>query len=126
MVSKESIRITAVWLSCGMRIGIGRHTIGQGGHHTKVGAMDTIEGIDIRDESSSETRYQLYINNERRGLVTVDDDSLVKIRWQAVGPFSLDESRVWVQGLLELLMIAEQLELRNDHGKKSSGKRRGK
>lgn len=87
--------------------------------------MDQIQDINIQDESTStEKRFQFYIGNHRRGLVTQGRDGWVKLHWQTSGPSQLGEARVWIQGLLELLMIAEQLNAETDHGKKKSQRRK--
>jgi hypothetical protein len=87
--------------------------------------MDKIENINIRNESTDdEVRYQFYVGECRRGLVTLGKDGRVKFHWQTAGPSNLEESRIWIQGLLELSMIAEQLELEARHGKKTTKRRR--
>lgn len=83
--------------------------------------MDKIENINIQDESADgEKRFQFYVGECRRGLVTQGKDGRVKFHWQTAGPCNLDESRIWIQGLLELSMIAEQLESEAKHGKKKT------
>lgn len=87
--------------------------------------MDKIENINIRNESTDgEIRYQFYVGECHRGLVTLGKDGRVKFHWQTAGPSNLEESRIWIQGLLELSMIAEQLELEAKHGKKTTKRRR--
>jgi hypothetical protein len=72
--------------------------------------MDTRDGIHIHDESEGpEKRHQLYINGQRRGLVTKAKNGDVKLHWQIYGPMNLDEAKAQVEGLLELVCIADQL-----------------
>lgn len=72
--------------------------------------MDTKDGIEIRDESGDgEKRHQLYINGQRRGLVTKKKHSDVKLHWQVHGPMNLNEAKAQVEGMLELVVIADQL-----------------
>ena len=86
---------------------------------------DTVEKINIRDESTDiEKRFQFYIGDCRRGLVTMGPDKRVKFHWQTAGLSQLEEARVWIQGLLELSIIAEQLEAEAKHGKKKTRRRR--
>lgn len=71
--------------------------------------MDTPDGIHIHDESEgTEKRHQLYINGQRRGLVT-KKGGIVKLHWQVYGPMNLDEAKAQVEGMLELVCIADQL-----------------
>lgn len=87
--------------------------------------MDSIENINIQDESTDEEkRFQFYVGECQRGLVTQGKNGQVKFHWQTAGPSRLEEARVWIQGLLELSMIAEQLELEAKHGKKTKTRRR--
>ena len=66
--------------------------------------------ISIKDESTDgEKRYQLYVDGDRRGLVTKPKARSVKIHWQTEGSFSLSESKVWMSGMFELMLIADQL-----------------
>lgn len=82
--------------------------------------MDSGYLVEIRDESTEdEYRYQLYVDCCRRGLVTMGKkDRRVKMHWQTAGPMDFGESKVWIHGLLELYMIAEQLKglERNEKG----------
>ena len=49
--------------------------------------MDRIENINIRDESTdTEKRFQFYVGDCRRGLVTMGPDRRVKFHWQTAGP----------------------------------------
>lgn len=83
--------------------------------------MDKIENINIQDESTdTEKRFQFYVGGCRRGAVTQSKNGQVKFHWQTAGPSHIKEARIWIQGLLELSMIAEQLELEAKHGKKKS------
>ena len=85
--------------------------------------MDKIENLNIKDESTdNERRFQLYVGECRRGLVTMGKNQQVKVHWQTAGPSQLEEARIWSQGMLELLMIAEQLESEAKHGKKKKSK----
>jgi hypothetical protein len=87
--------------------------------------MDKIENINIKDESTDdEKRFQFYVGTCPRGLVTKDKLGRVKFHWQTAGPSQLDEARIWIQGLLELSMIAEQLELEAKHGTKTKTRRK--
>lgn len=87
--------------------------------------MDNLEHLNIHDESiDEERRFQFRIGECPRGLVTQGSDGRVRLHWQTAGPSSLAEARIWVQGLLELLMIAEQLEAEARHGKKTRRRRR--
>lgn len=87
--------------------------------------MDQPEQLNIRDESTDEERrFQLYVGDCRRGLVTLRSDRRVRLHWQTAGPASLNESRIWIQGLLELLLIAEQLEEESKHGQVKPAKKR--
>jgi len=86
-------------------------------------AQSDVDTIDIRDESvDNEKRFQLYIDGCRRGLVTSDNKG-ARFHWQTAGPFQYEESRVWIQGLLELSMIALELDNEVKHVKKK-GKRK--
>lgn len=83
--------------------------------------MDKIENINIQDESTNEEkRFQFYVGECRRGLVTQSKNGQVKFHWQTAGPSQIEEARIWIQGLLELSMIAEQLESEAKHGKKKT------
>ena len=78
-----------------------------------------IETVTIKDESrGSEKRFQLYIDGHRRGLVTRQRCGRVQLHWETAGPCDLEEARSWVQGMLELSMITEQLAKEPKHGKK--------
>lgn len=87
--------------------------------------MDKIENINIQDESTDEEkRFQFYVGECHRGLVTQGKDGRVKLHWQTAGPSQIGEARIWIQGLLELSMIAEKLELEAKHGKKKTRRRK--
>jgi len=87
-------------------------------------ANDQYEDIDIRDESSDEERkFQFYIKGRRRGAVTMRLDNRVQLHWQTAGPSDIAEARVWIQGLMELHMIAEQLSQEAQGGKRAKVKR---
>lgn len=73
---------------------------------------------EIRDESTEDQkRFQLYVNNEPRGLVTLGSDHRVRVYWQAVGPFSLGETKAWIEGLFNLTVIADKLSVETDRAK---------
>ena len=87
--------------------------------------MDKLEDLHIEDESTAtEQRFQFYIGNCRRGLVTKGKDGQVKLHWQTAGPSRIEEARVWVRGLNELLKIAERLEKGNGEKKKRRRRKR--
>lgn len=72
--------------------------------------MDTIEQKRIVDESTADQRrFQFYIGNCRRGLVTQEPNGDVYVHWQTAGPSRLDEAAVWFEGLSELMETAQQL-----------------
>ncbi len=83
---------------------------------------DTNQVIEIRDESGDdEVRHQLYMNGQRRGLVTkTRKNGEVKLHWQVYGPIHWSEAKIMMQGLLDLTVIADQLsgERKNVKGKK--------
>jgi hypothetical protein len=85
--------------------------------------MDDIDTLEIRDESTStEKRHQLYLNGCQRGLVTQNRSGRIELHWQTHGPATLEESRLWLQGLFELNFIAEMLEQEYKDGKKKSSR----
>lgn len=67
---------------------------------------DTIEIID--ESTHEEIRFQLYIDDGRRALVSKKGGT-VQFHWQVYGPQYWPEAKVLVQGLLELSVIADQL-----------------
>lgn len=90
---------------------------------------DKIEDLNIRDESAGGVKvYRLYFGNMPRGAVSQGLNGQVKFHWNVSGPCNLEESQVWVRGLVELLAIGEQLNLEGvAHGpekKKKSLRRR--
>lgn len=67
--------------------------------------------IEVRDESTkSEQRFCLYVDGCERGMVTKGPNKRVQIHWKTAGPFQAQEGRVWIQGLLELSIISQELE----------------
>lgn len=65
--------------------------------------------IRIEDESTHlENRYQLYIDNGPRALLT-EKNGLVQLVWQVQGPQYWPEARMLLQGLLELSIIADSI-----------------
>ena len=60
---------------------------------------------EIKDESTEAgPRYQLYVDGQPRGAV-VDKGQGFKLVWQTAGPFSIEESRAWVEGLRALIKL---------------------
>ena len=65
--------------------------------------------ISIEDESTEkEVRFQLYINDNHRGLVTKRGGT-VQFHFAVFGPQYWPEAKALMQGLLELSIIADRL-----------------
>jgi hypothetical protein len=72
--------------------------------------MDTVDGIEVRDESEGKEKVlQLYINGLRRGCITRRPNGEVKLHWQVYGPITFQEAKVQVEGLLRLMVLGNQL-----------------
>lgn len=67
---------------------------------------DTIEIID--ESVDGEERHQLYIDGQRRAVVT-RVRNVVHLNWQVYGPQRWPEAEVLMKGLLELSVIANKL-----------------
>lgn len=68
---------------------------------------DTLAIID--ESSDEEQRYCLYIDGGLRGAVTKNASGRINFHWHTAGPCQLQESKVWIQGLLELSVIGDLL-----------------
>ena len=53
---------------------------------------------------------ELYIDNCRRASLEQQRDGSVRFRFHPVGSFQWQEAQIWLFGLLELSMHAEELE----------------
>lgn len=78
---------------------------------------DTIE---IRDRTElGVPRFELLVDGCHRALVTGNPkNGEVNFHWGVYGPVHHQEAKVMLQGLLELSMVADQLELELKNGKK--------
>lgn len=77
------------------------------------------ETIEIRERTvmdgrKSLTVKELYIDNCRRATLEQQRNGSVWFRFDPIGAFDLQEAQVWLIGLLELSMHAEELQ----YGKK--------
>ena len=80
--------------------------------------------IEIREESTDEQkRFVLYTDRCRRGMVSMGRDQRVQYHWDVAGPIYHAEAKIMLRGLLELSMIADQLEA-GVHGQIKAKKRR--
>ena len=78
------------------------------------------ETIEIREREVYDGRkplkiFELYIDNCKQAAVEQQRNGSVKFRFNPKGAFDWQEAQVWIQGLLDLSMIAE--ELNNDKKK---------
>lgn len=71
-----------------------------------------LDEMEVRDESTEEEiRYQLYVKGGRRAAVTCRRGSGKPIfHWQIYGPERWFKAQALIEGLLELSVLAAQLE----------------
>ncbi len=74
----------------------------------------TLVEKEIYDGRKKLRLIELYVDNCRRAVVHENLHKSATFRFDSVGAFNLQEARVWLQGLLELSIRAEDL----DRGKK--------
>lgn len=84
-------------------------------------AQSNPKTIEIREQTVLDGRrslkaLELYIDGARLAAVEQQLNEKLKFRFYAAGAFDYQEARVWLQGLMELFVVAEAL----DHGKKTT------
>lgn len=87
----------------------------------KESKMSNQESITIKDESKGRLKkFTLYVDGMPRGGVESNQQGYVNMRFYPCGPCQLRESQNWLQGMLELSVIADKLEqdLEPKRGKK--------
>ncbi len=67
--------------------------------------MDKVEDMEI---VVGENNAKLLFGGRQRALLERRANGDIRLHWWPFGPFTLEESRVWVAGLVELLVIAER------------------
>ncbi len=72
-------------------------------------AHSEVETITIKDESDGFPKFSLYVDGAKRAQVTRAKNGDVKMNWEIAGPIYWQESKVILQGLLELSVYADQL-----------------
>lgn len=77
--------------------------------------MPNIETIEIRQTEFLDGRKtlrarHLYVDNCLRASTTEQRDGRWNFHFYPIGPFSMSESKIWLQGCLELLMVAEEFQ----------------
>lgn len=72
---------------------------------------ETIElkEIEFYDGRKKLHGLELYVDGCRRAAVEQRLGGQVKLRFDPVGAFDLQEARVWIEGLLQLSIAAEEL-----------------
>lgn len=113
-------RITTYLL---LNVQVGRRIMGKG----SVMAISNPDTIELREFKVYDGRkplrvVELYVDNCRRAAVKQQLNGSVQFHFYPVGSFDWREAKVWLQGLLELSIIAEEME----HGKKTPTKTRRK
>jgi hypothetical protein len=73
-----------------------------------------IRELTVMDGRKPLTVKELYIDNCRRAALEQQRNGEIRFRFDPIGAFQWQEAQVWLQGLLELSMHAEELQ----HGKK--------
>jgi len=73
-------------------------------------AHSDTETIEIKDESDGLPKFVLYVDGCPRAQVTRAKNGDVKLNWAIYGPIYWQESKVILQGLLELGVYADKLE----------------
>lgn len=78
-------------------------------------AHSNIDSIEVREKKVYDGRkplkvLELYVDNCRRAVVQEQLNGSLYFRFDPVGVFHWQEARVWLQGLLELAVNAEELE----------------
>lgn len=77
--------------------------------HSNSQTIEIRESVAIDGRKSLPVR-ELYIDGCRRAAIECQRDGSIRFRFDPVGAFNIQEARVWLQGLLELSLHAEELE----------------
>ncbi len=77
-------------------------------------AHSNVDSIEIREKIAEDGRRQLkirelYVDGCHRATVEQQRGGSVKFRFYPIGAFDWQEAKVWLQGLLELSIHAEEL-----------------